>query len=138
VHAVVFVEMALTSSGCVHGIRTLVVLSLIALFFEPSSLRSDRFNLGPKWGTFVNEPGGRLFGEAIRKPGERRQWFDWEYTIYPTIALSVLLVVVGFNSRPPTSSKVRDLSFYLSRCLWLSLAGRVVTAEDNSCMCRFS
>jgi hypothetical protein len=58
----------------------------------------------------VNEPGGRLFGEAIRKPGERRRLFDWEYTLYPTIALSVVLFVVGFNSRPPTSSKVRDPS----------------------------
>lgn len=54
----------------------------------------------------VNEPGGRLFGEAIRKPGERRKLFDWELPYIGTLVLSGLMLAIGLNSRPATSSYV--------------------------------
>lgn len=62
---------------------------------------------GPEWGTEVNEPGGRLFGEAIRGPGERRQLGSWEIPLYVTMGIATLMVTVGLSSRPPTSAKVR-------------------------------
>lgn len=67
---------------------------------------SARRCVGPEWGTEVNEPGGRLFGEAIRAPGERRVWFDWELPYYATLATATIMCVVGLNSRPATSATV--------------------------------
>lgn len=54
----------------------------------------------------MNEPGGRLFGEPIRAPGERRVWFDWEYVQYASLATATVLLVVGLGSRPGKSFKV--------------------------------
>jgi hypothetical protein len=62
---------------------------------------------GPAWGTDVNEPGGRLFGEAIRAPGVRRKWFSWEAPFYATMGIATLMLTVGLSSRPPTSAQVR-------------------------------
>jgi hypothetical protein len=56
----------------------------------------------------VNEPGGRLFGEAIRAPGQRRTMFDWEYPLYGTFLIAGIMLGVGLNSRPPSSLKVRS------------------------------
>lgn len=55
----------------------------------------------------LNEPGGRLFGEPIRAPGERRVWFDWEYAQYAGMGSAVVLLVVGLGSRPGKTYKVR-------------------------------
>ncbi|CAN8062052.1 unnamed protein product [Agarophyton chilense] len=60
--------------------------------------------LGPFGETEVNEPGGRLFGEAIRKPGERRKLFDWEIPYLGTLVLAGLILGVGLNSRPGMSA----------------------------------
>ncbi|KAI0561037.1 hypothetical protein FGB62_94g031 [Gracilaria domingensis] len=60
--------------------------------------------LGPFAETEVNEPGGRLFGEAIRKPGERRKLFDWEVPYLGTLFLAGILLGVGLNSRPSMSA----------------------------------
>lgn len=54
----------------------------------------------------VNEPGGRLFGEAIRKPGERRKLFDWELPYIGTLVIAGVMLSVGLTSRPPTGSYV--------------------------------
>lgn len=54
----------------------------------------------------MNEPGGRLFGEAIRKPGERRKLFDWEIPYIGTLVLAGIILGVGLNSRPETSAVV--------------------------------
>lgn len=62
-------------------------------------------NEGPAWGTQVNEPGGRLFGERILKPGERRKLFDWEIPVYTTYGLSVIVLYVGLTSRPESKMK---------------------------------
>ncbi|GAB0494130.1 hypothetical protein MMPV_005420 [Pyropia vietnamensis] len=53
----------------------------------------------------VNEPGGRLFGEPLRAPGERRVWYDWEYTQYASFLTATVLVVVGLGSRPGKTFK---------------------------------
>lgn len=53
----------------------------------------------------MSEPGGRLFGEPIRAPGERRVWFDWEYAQYAGLATATVLLVVGLGSRPGKSFK---------------------------------
>ncbi|CDF34618.1 unnamed protein product [Chondrus crispus] len=53
-----------------------------------------------------NEPGGRLFGEAIRQPGERRKLFDWEVPYIGTLVLAGLMLGFGLNSRPETSALV--------------------------------
>lgn len=58
---------------------------------------------GPPWGTVVNEPGGRLFGEAIRKEGERRVPFEWEAPFLGTMAASVVILTIGLGSRPVSS-----------------------------------
>ena len=52
----------------------------------------------------MNEPGGRLFGEAIRKPGERRQLFDWEVPFLGTMFVSAVVLYVGLTSRPDTNA----------------------------------
>jgi hypothetical protein len=62
--------------------------------------------VAPKWGSEVNEPGGRLFGEAIRTRGERRSLFDWELPLYGTLAVATLMLGIGLRSRPPSSGKV--------------------------------
>lgn len=54
----------------------------------------------------VNEPGGRLFGEAIRKPGERRKLFDWEVPYVGSLIVASVMLAVGLNSRPETNSYV--------------------------------
>lgn len=54
----------------------------------------------------MNEPGGRLFGEAIRKPGERRKLFDWEVPYIGTLVVAGIMLTVGLNSRPTTSAQV--------------------------------
>lgn len=51
----------------------------------------------------MNEPGGRLFGEAIRKPGERRKLFDWEVPYIGTLVLAGVMLGFGLNSRPNMS-----------------------------------
>lgn len=51
----------------------------------------------------INEPGGRLFGEPIRAPGERRVWFDWEYAYYAGLGSATVLLVVGLGSQPGKS-----------------------------------
>ena len=61
----------------------------------------------------MNEPGGRLFGEALRAPGERRKLFDWEVPLYTTYALAFLVVSVGLSSRPKNSATVRILASLL-------------------------
>lgn len=71
---------------------------------------------GPKWGTEVNEPGGRLFGEPILKPGESRVWFDWELPIYLTFGTAFLMLSIGLSSQPPNSPTVRNL--IISFCLF--------------------
>lgn len=53
--------------------------------------------------SYYNEPGGRLFGEAIRKPGQRRELFDWEVPYIGTLVLTGLILSFGLNSRPETS-----------------------------------
>lgn len=52
----------------------------------------------------MNEPGGRLFGEPIRKPGERRKLFDWEIPYIGTLVLAGVILGVGLNSRPDRSA----------------------------------
>lgn len=59
--------------------------------------------IGAPWGTEVNEPGGRLFGEAILKPGERRQLFDWEVPYLGTMAIAFVMLAVGLNYGPNTN-----------------------------------
>lgn len=62
---------------------------------------------GREWGGRdahdINEPGGRLFGEPIRAPGERRVWFDWEYAYYAGLGSAAVLLVVGLGSQPGKS-----------------------------------
>lgn len=53
----------------------------------------------------MNEPGGRLFGEPILKPGERRKWFDWEAPFYLTMFTATVMLSVGLNLRPDSSVK---------------------------------
>ncbi len=52
------------------------------------------------WGTQVNEPGGRLFGEKVRAPGERRVPFDWELPYLGTLGLSAVILYFGLGARP--------------------------------------
>lgn len=63
-----------------------------------------RKHIGPQdVESYYNEPGGRLFGEAIRKPGERRRLFDWEVPYIGTLVIAGLMLGFGLNSRPDTS-----------------------------------
>lgn len=52
-----------------------------------------------------NEPGGRLFGEAIRKPGERRKLYDWEIPYIGSLVIAAFMLGIGLNSRPETSAQ---------------------------------
>mmetsp|Transcript_26195 Transcript_26195/g.63671 ORF Transcript_26195/g.63671 Transcript_26195/m.63671 type:complete len:139 (+) Transcript_26195:399-815(+) len=56
-------------------------------------------------GEVYNEPGGRLFGEAPRQPGERRQWAVWEYVWYPTLLGAAIICGVGLSAAPDTRIK---------------------------------
>ena len=69
-------------------------------------LFSSSIPKGPGAETEFNEPGGRLFGEAIRQPGERRQLFDWELPYIGSLMAAGVILVVGLNSKPETSPKV--------------------------------
>lgn len=71
----------------------------------PRSPRSTRIPRFTGHAHDINEPGGRLFGERIRAPGESRVWFDWEYAQYASMATAVVLLVVGLGSRPGKSYK---------------------------------
>lgn len=53
----------------------------------------------------MNEPGGRLFGEPILKPGQRRKLFEWEVPIYGTIVIAGLMLGFGLTSRPEPPMK---------------------------------
>ncbi|KAA8490878.1 hypothetical protein FVE85_1325 [Porphyridium purpureum] len=46
---------------------------------------------GDKHEEVFNEPGGRLFGEPLRKPGEKRKWDDWELPTYVWIVGTVVM-----------------------------------------------
>lgn len=59
------------------------------------------------WGTEVNEPGGRLFGEKIRAPGERRVPFDWELPYLGTLGLAGVMLYFGLGARPNRDTNVR-------------------------------
>lgn len=63
---------------------------------------------GPAWGTEVNEPGGRLFGEKIRQPGERRVPFDWELPYIGTLVVGAAMLFFGLPARPTTDANVRS------------------------------
>lgn len=65
--------------------------------------------LGAPWGTEVNEPGGRLFGEATLKPGQRRKLYEWEVPFYTTIVLAGVMLGFGLTSRPeaPVEAEIR-------------------------------
>lgn len=62
---------------------------------------------GAPWGTEVNEPGGRLFGEKILAPGERRVPFDWELPYLGTLALASAMLFFGLPARPKKDINVR-------------------------------
>lgn len=47
-----------------------------------------------------------MFGEAIRKPGERRKLFDWEVPYIGTMVLAAIMLGIGLNSRPETRATV--------------------------------
>lgn len=51
----------------------------------------------------MNEPGGRLFGEPILKPGERRKLYDWEAPFVGTMVIAFVMLAVGLNSQPDTN-----------------------------------
>lgn len=85
---------------------------------------------GPPWGTDVNEPGGRLFGEAILKPGERRKLFDWEVPFYLTSVLSVVIVGVGLSSRPESKLHL-EVQKEAEKRVTALLANDVSTEDDT-------
>lgn len=76
----------------------------------------------------INEPGGRLFGEAIRKPGERRKLFDWEIPYIGTLVVASLMLGFGLNSRPETSAAVWAREEALAR---LAAAEALEAAQDE-------
>ena len=55
-----------------------------------------------------NEPGGRLFGEKILAPGEKREWQIWETPFYTTMIAAAVMLGVGLNFKPNTYAEVRE------------------------------
>ena len=44
-------------------------------------------------------PNGFLFGELPLKPGESRQWEDWEYSYYPLMTSAVVIYALAWYYR---------------------------------------
>jgi len=47
-----------------------------------------------------NEPGGLLFGEPPLKPGQKRQWEDWELPWYTFLGGGLFIFVFGVAQKP--------------------------------------
>lgn len=80
------------------------------------------------WGSEVNEPGGRLFGEKILAKGERRVVYDWEAPYLGTLAAAGVMLYFGLKARPNTDVNVRiHLLPFLSASANISEAARYIT-----------
>lgn len=79
-------------------------------------MKNDNIAPAP-WGSEVNEPGGRLFGEKILAEGERRVAYDWEAPYLGTLALAGVMLYFGLGARPNTDLNVRISSTIYQRVL---------------------